>query len=40
MSQDVQIVFLGSGRQDLQDRLHEMECRNRHAVRALIGFSN
>ena len=40
MSQDVQIVFLGSGRQDLQDRLHEMECRNRHAVRAWIGFSN
>ena len=40
MSQDVQIVFLGSGREDLRDRLMGMQERNHHAVRAWIGFSN
>ncbi|XRA96195.1 glycogen glucosyltransferase [Pycnococcus provasolii] len=40
MSRDIQIVFLGSGRQDLQDRLYDMECRNRDKVRAWIGYSD
>ena len=40
MNHDVQIVFLGSGRQDLQDRLYDMECRNRDKVRAWIGYSD
>mmetsp|Transcript_22647 Transcript_22647/g.73627 ORF Transcript_22647/g.73627 Transcript_22647/m.73627 type:complete len:162 (-) Transcript_22647:180-665(-) len=40
MHQNIQLVFLGSGRQDLQDRLHDMECRNRDKVRSWIGFSN
>ena len=40
MNHDVQIVFLGSGRQDLQDRLHDMECRNRDKVRSWIGYSD
>ena len=27
MNEDVQIVFLGSGRPDIQDRLYDFECR-------------
>ena len=40
MNQDIQLVFLGSGRQDLKDRLYDMECRNRDKVRSWLGFSN
>ena len=39
MNQDIQLVFLG-GRQDLKDRLYDMECRNRDKVRSWLGFSN
>jgi starch synthase len=37
---DVQVVFLGSGRGDLQDQLMGMQERHRDKVRAWIGFSN
>jgi len=40
MNEDVQIVFLGSGRPDIQDRLYDFECRNRDKVRSWLGFSN
>lgn len=40
MNQHVQVVFLGSGRQDLQDRMYDMQQRNHDKVRAWIGFSN
>ena len=40
MHHHVQVVFLGSGRQDLQDRLYDMQQRNHDRVRAWIGFSN
>ena len=37
MNQDIQLVFLGSVRQDLKDRLYDMECRNRDKVRSWLG---
>ena len=39
-NQDVQVVFLGSGRGDLQDQLMGMQERHHHKIRAWIGFSN
>ena len=39
MSHNVQVIFLASGTPDLQDRIYDMECRNRDKVRAWIGYS-
>uniref|UniRef100_A0A7S0SDU2 Starch synthase, chloroplastic/amyloplastic n=1 Tax=Mantoniella antarctica TaxID=81844 RepID=A0A7S0SDU2_9CHLO len=40
MNQHIQMVFLGTGRPDLQDKLYDMQQRNSDKVRAWIGFSN
>ena len=37
MNQHVQVVFLGSGREDLQNRLMDMQGRNHDRVRSWIG---
>ena len=39
MSQDVQLIMLGSGRADLEDALRGMEGRNRDKCRCWVGFS-
>ena len=39
MSQDVQLIMLGSGRGDLEDALRGMESRHHDKCRAWVGFS-
>lgn len=39
MEQGVQLVMLGSGREDLENDLRGMEASNRHACRSWVGFS-
>lgn len=39
MSQDVQVILLGSGRADLEDALRGMENRHHDKCRAWVGFS-
>jgi len=37
--QDVQVIMLGSGREDLENELREMESRNPEKCKAYVGFS-
>ena len=39
MSQDVQLIMLGSGREDLEESLRDMENNNRDKCRCWVGFS-
>ena len=39
MSQDVQLIMLGSGRGDLEHALRGMEDRHRDKCRSWVGFS-
>eukprot|EP00898_Chlorokybus_atmophyticus_P003706 jgi/Chlat1/4336/Chrsp29S04501 len=39
MQQDIQLVMLGTGRQDLEEALRSMESHNREKVRSWVGFS-
>ena len=39
MSQDVQLIMLGSGRQDLEESLRDMENHHRDKCRCWVGFS-
>ncbi|PNW85413.1 hypothetical protein CHLRE_03g185250v5 [Chlamydomonas reinhardtii] len=40
MGEKCQLVMLGSGRQDLEDALRDMENRNKNQCRGWVGFSN